>query len=213
MSTPETHNAGDHLALERLLLFSDAVFAIAITLLVIEIKVPVLNHHASNSELGQALIGMMPRFVGFVISFFLIGQTWIEHHSMGRMLRGFDRGLLWKNLLLLFFVAFMPFATALASELFMSSLAGAFYSFVFLGMGLAKVWFWRHAVTRGLAVTSPDSSSISRRVWGVPITAGAITIVGGFGIPYAMCGFALIPVVVRLLDRPQSRQKPATDIE
>jgi len=106
----ENSQSADQLAFERMLFFSDAVFAIAITLLVIEIKVPVLPHGATDRELGFALVGLIPRFVGFIISFFLVGQTWVEHHRIGRQLQRYERGLLWSNLWMLFFVAAMPFA-------------------------------------------------------------------------------------------------------
>src|SRR5262245_59528459 len=99
--------SGEGLAFERLLFFSDAVFAIAITLLVIEIRVPE-HAGASDGELARALLSRLPQIIGFLISFFLIGQTWIEHHRMCRLLAGYDLGLVWRNLCLLLFVAFMP---------------------------------------------------------------------------------------------------------
>lgn len=84
-----TASRSDELALERLLFFSDAVFAIAITLLVIEIRVPTLPHNATDRDLVVALLNLTPRIVGFIISFFLVGQTWIEHHRIGRRLLRF----------------------------------------------------------------------------------------------------------------------------
>jgi uncharacterized membrane protein len=194
--------SADHLAFERFLFFSDAVFAIAITLLVIEIRVPELPHGAGGRELAAALAHLLPRFVGFVISFFLIGQTWVEHHRIGRLLQGFDRGLLWKNLSLLFFVAFMPFATALHSEYFASRVAITVYATVFAGLGLAKASLWRHAVARGLAATGDeDAGHIGRRVWATPIVAGGVAVAGAAGVPLAVMGFMLIPVVAQMLDR------------
>ena len=69
--------------LERMILFSDAVFAIAITLLVIEIKVPEIDKHFVNDHLlGEAMAHLIPKFVGFFISFILIGFYWILHHRM-----------------------------------------------------------------------------------------------------------------------------------
>jgi uncharacterized membrane protein len=198
----ESQAARDHLALERVLFFSDAVFAIAITLLVIEIKVPVLDHGAGDGPLGNALGRMIPLFVGFVISFFLIGQTWVEHHMIGRLLRGFDRGLLWRNLGLLLFVAAMPFASALMSEYFGSRLATTFYALVFAGLGLAKAGLWRHAARRGLVdLDSPDAVRIGARVWATPITATGVAAAAMAGLPWPVMGFMLIPVVAQLLDR------------
>src|ERR1041385_4008430 len=69
--------------LERLILFSDAVFAIAITLLVIEIKIPEIPRNVvTDDKLGEKLLELIPKFIGFFISFLLIGQYWIVHHRM-----------------------------------------------------------------------------------------------------------------------------------
>lgn len=196
----QTH-AGNDLALERILFFSDAVFAIAITLLVIEIKVPEL-HQATDAELGRALVQLLPRIIGFIVSFFLIGQTWAEHHLIGRQLRGFDRGLVWKNLWLLFFVAAMPFVSALFSEYFNSRLAVTIYALMFTGLGLAKAGLWRYVVRKDLVdPASPDVVSIGRRIWAPPIGAAIVALAGGMGVPYAVMGFVLIPIVARFLNR------------
>ncbi len=180
------------------------MFAIAITLLVIEIKLPPLPHDAGDAAVAVALSRLIPLFVGFVISFFLIGQTWVEHHKMGRELRSLDLGLLWKNLFLLFFVAFLPFATALLSEQFGSRVAVVVYASTFAGLGLAKAVYWRHAVKRGHVRERSSASvrSISRRVWATPLAAGAVAIAAAAGLPFAPAGFVAIPVLARLLDRP-----------
>jgi uncharacterized membrane protein len=198
----ENPQSADQLAFERMLFFSDAVFAIAITLLVIEIRVPVLPHGASDRQLGSALVTLFPRFVGFIISFFLIGQTWVEHHRIGRQLRRYERGLLWSNLWMLFFVATMPFATALLSEYPWSRVTVTVYALIFTGLGLAKVSLWRNALRHRLVdVASAEAQSISRRVWATPLTAATVGGLGAVGVPFAMLGFTLIPLVARLLDR------------
>ena len=197
------HDSSDTLALERVLFFSDAVFAIAITLLVIEIKVPSLGHHVKERDLLIALANLIPLIVGFIISFFLIGQTWVEHHKIGRQLQSFDLGLLWKNLFLLFFVAFMPFATALLSEYFQTRIADVVYALTFAGLGFAKMAFWRHALSRG-HVRNPEAAeavSISRRVWATPIAALIVAIAAFLGAGWAPVGFVLIPVIAKTLDR------------
>jgi uncharacterized membrane protein len=185
-----------------MLFFSDAVFAIAITLLVIEIKVPVLPHGATDRQLGFALVTLVPRFVGFIISFFLVGQTWVEHHRIGRQIQRFDRALLWSNLWMLFFVAAMPFATALLSEYPWSRVTVTVYALIFTGLGLAKASLWRGALRHRLVDgKSAEAQSISRRVWATPLTAATVGALGTLGVPFAMLGFTFIPLVARLLDR------------
>ena len=104
--------------LERLILFSDAVFAIAITLLVIEIKVPAgsWSDKITAANLNEYLLEILPHIFGFVISFFVIGFYWSVHHRMFGYVISYDSRLIWLNLLLLFFIAFLPFTTSLTSE-------------------------------------------------------------------------------------------------
>ena len=103
--------APDHL-LERMLFFSDAVFAIAITLLIIEVHVPELPPRSPPSAYLHELLELLPGFFGFVLSFLVIARFWITHHAAFAHAPPFDARLLWPNVQLLMTVAFMPFATA-----------------------------------------------------------------------------------------------------
>ena len=89
--------------LERLILFSDAVFAIAITLLVIEIKIPEIHENVSDQALLNSLGHLIPKFIGFIISFLLIGLYWTVHHRMFGFVVNYTPRLLWLNLFFLFF--------------------------------------------------------------------------------------------------------------
>src|SRR6185503_10183725 len=100
--------------LERMILFSDAVFAIAITLLVLEIKIPGKEEFTggvSDNALLGALGKLIPKFIGFFITFMLIGLYWTVHHRMFGFVTSYDRKILILNLVFLFFVALMPFST------------------------------------------------------------------------------------------------------
>ncbi|HUI31184.1 MAG TPA: TMEM175 family protein [Candidatus Acidoferrales bacterium] len=161
-----------HLAFERMVFFSDAVFAIAITLLVIEIRIPILQQPATEARLWNAFLQVFPMIVGFFISFLLIGQTWIEHHRLCLFIEGYNSGLLWKNLILLLFVAFLPLATAILSEYYYLRFAACVYTVAFAGISVAKAFFWRHAVRNKLIGPGVDPIQVtraSRRVWAAPI--------------------------------------------
>src|SRR5437762_1450760 len=84
--------------LERMILFSDAVFAIAITLLVIEIKIPDIHDNVSDKMLLHSLAHLVPKFIGFFISFMLIGVYWSIHHRMFGFVTSYTRKLLLLNL-------------------------------------------------------------------------------------------------------------------
>jgi uncharacterized membrane protein len=103
----------------RLEAFSDGVFAIAITLLVIELHVP-----AGNEVLVGGLEHEWPRYLGYFVSFAFIGGVWIAHSNMTRFLKAADPDLMRLNLVLLLFVSFLPFTTAIAAtHLFASNLS------------------------------------------------------------------------------------------
>ena len=104
--------------LERLILFSDAVFAIAITLLVLEVRVPHSNWSKpiSIEQLNEYVIEIIPNLLGYTFSFFIIGFYWTIHHRIFGYIINYDAAVMWLNLLLLFFIALLPFSTTLTSE-------------------------------------------------------------------------------------------------
>lgn len=202
----------NHLSFERVVFFSDAVFAIVITLLVLELKVPHLTEH-NEPALRGALVSLLPRVVGFVVSFLIIGLMWIEHHRIFRYIGNYDAGLLWRNLLLLLCVSFVPFPTALFSENFWSRTAFILYTGSFGGVATAKLWIWRHAVAARLLkpnVTPALEKRIARRSMAVPLACAIAIILSFVSIFLAPIAFMLIPVFARVLDPTSKKSKPAT---
>lgn len=99
--------------LERMVLFSDAVFAIAITLLIIEIKFPELpENYQTSPYLWKMFAPALGHFLGFFVSFFVIGMSWAGHLKMFRYLKAYDNGVIFFNLLSLFFIVAFPFAAS-----------------------------------------------------------------------------------------------------
>jgi len=121
----------------RLESFSDGVFAVAITLLVLGIDVP---HVQPHHPLGHELIANWPQYAAYVVSFLTIGIIWINHHAMIGRLRAADHTILILNLLLLMTVALLPFATDLVATYLRHSngrsLAAVVYSAAYLLMGI-----------------------------------------------------------------------------
>ncbi|MBW4888834.1 DUF1211 domain-containing protein [Mucilaginibacter sp. HMF5004] len=102
--------------IDRIILFSDAVFAIAITLLIIEIKVPEIHEHSSNAAILQGLYNLTPKFIGFIISFFVIAVFWRSHHRVFGFVNQYSEKLIWLNIFFLFSIVLMPFSSAYYSE-------------------------------------------------------------------------------------------------
>jgi uncharacterized membrane protein len=98
---------------ERAVAFSDGVFAIAITLLVLSINIPMLHR---GEKLDHALSNLSDNIVSYFIGFAVIGLFWVGHHYFFGSLRGFDGRLLWLNLLYLSFIGLLPFTTALLGD-------------------------------------------------------------------------------------------------
>ena len=104
-----------HFQLDRISFFTDGVFAIAITLLVIEFKVPVLEH-ATDAALWHSLKEMAWKLLGFVISFCIVGYYWSVHHRIFGYVEKYTSRLLWLNLSFLFSVVLLPFTSGLLGE-------------------------------------------------------------------------------------------------
>ncbi|MGW3912123.1 TMEM175 family protein [Streptomyces sp. NPDC005070] len=130
--------------------FSDGVFAIAITLLILEIKVP---EAGENGGLWHALGEQWPSYAAYVVSFLVIGIMWINHHQVFSYVARVDRTLMFLNLLLLMVVAAIPWPTAMVAEYLRegkaSHAAAAVYSLVMVAMALAFQAVWWHLTRTG----------------------------------------------------------------
>jgi TMEM175 potassium channel family protein len=118
----------DSVEFARTLTFTDGLFAIAMTLLVVDLAVPTLNDAASVSELADKLNDDSAKFISFFISFAVIGRYWVAHHTYFSGLARMDRGLIALNLVYLAFIAFLPFPTALLGEYFSNPLSITIYA-------------------------------------------------------------------------------------
>jgi uncharacterized membrane protein len=132
--------------LDRIAFFSDGVFAIAITLLVLEIRVPepIPGSHAS-SLLSVLLEELWPDFYSFLISFWFVGTLWMAHHRVFHYIRGYDRTLLVLNLFFLMWIVLLPFSATLLSRFENQQLAVTIYATHVAVAELALAWVWRHA--------------------------------------------------------------------
>jgi uncharacterized membrane protein len=182
--------------------FSDGVFAIAITLLVLELKVPHLPDGGAGGSLVRALLAQWPSYVALVTSFFTILIMWINHHRIFRFVHRIDANFLYANGLLLFGVTVVPFPTAVLADYFEkpgASVAAAAYAGTFVLIGLAYNLLWRSAIAgRRLlkAGVSEDAiREISRRYWiGVPGYVAAA--LGAFVSVFLTVGICVALLVV-----------------
>ncbi|MGW5646082.1 TMEM175 family protein [Saccharopolyspora sp. NPDC003752] len=154
------------LSTNRLELFSDAVFAISITLLILELNPPEPSEHLAGD-----LAALWPSYLSYVISFLLIGQVWLNHHTMFRFINRVDRLLLLFNLFLLLDVVFLPFATAVLAQAITADhgdrTATVLYGGVLAFGGVMFNAIWAYAAHRhrllGPGITPEEARRMGRR--------------------------------------------------
>ncbi|EQA36460.1 PF06736 family protein [Leptospira inadai serovar Lyme str. 10] len=122
----------------RMEAFSDAVYAIALTILVLELKIPTVE----PDRLFQATLGQLPKLFAFILSFLIVGQYWVAHHSMLNLIKRVDHASLWLNLLLLLFVCFIPYPAGILGEYPYSQFAIILYSVSLSFVNIAGAAFW-----------------------------------------------------------------------
>ncbi|MBO9199855.1 MULTISPECIES: TMEM175 family protein [Niastella] len=193
--------------LERMILFSDAVFAIAITLLAIELKVPVLVTDVTDHKLAESLNEMIPKFIGFLISFLIIGQYWTTHHRLFGFVVNYNLRLMWLNLFFLLAVILMPFTSAFYSEYISYFLITPVILYIlnicFLGIMNFLMWRYvgnpKHALNEGLA--RPVANYYSVRAITVPIIFLLMVLVYMIFPHIAIWMPAIIPLAIMMLSR------------
>jgi uncharacterized membrane protein len=124
---------------------TDGIFAVAMTLLVLDIKVPMVNHAA---DLPGELLALWPRFLSYAISFVMLGIYWVGHHNQFHLIRRTDRALLWINILFMMTICFVPFSTALLSAYARQPIALVVYGMNLVAIGLILYGHWSYATYR-----------------------------------------------------------------
>ena len=159
----------------RIEAFSDGVFAIAITLLILEIHVP-----PRDAGLSRALLGLWPSYLAFVASFMTIGVMWLNHHRLFTLIATNDDGLILFNLLLLLGVTWIPFPTAVLAEHLTGHDqrdAGILYAASFLAIAIVFNVMWRYAVRMRLVIQHLDVAAISKQYVMGPILYGTLVVI------------------------------------
>ena len=191
------HLAGPEHKLERLTFFSDAVFAIAITLLVIELHPPHLPFNATAGDYGTALLVLGPAVMGVTISFFVIAAFWAGHHRAFAMARTWDDRLMMPNLLMLFAVAAMPFVTGFMSANPLGRVPALLYSAWLLLVALANIRVQRLATSPPVVDPAIDRARIAlvRRRGQAVALAAACAFVAVALLPEPTTGLALLATI------------------
>jgi uncharacterized membrane protein len=192
---------------DRIQFFSDAVFAIAMTLLVLEIRVP-----DTDGDLTWAALGALwPSFFAYVLSFAIIGLNWVTHHRKFRFIVRFDGGLIWINLLFLLVIAFVPFPTSLMASHGDETPAIVLYALTVATLSLLQLWLWVHAHRQGLMDPAIDDDLyryVRTNLLPVPIVFLATVPLAFLWPAWTTLFWVLIAPVSTIMSRLR-REKPA----
>ena len=145
ISAPQERPHGGNTDTERTISFSDAVIAIAITLLALDLKVPQLPESSAAAELPRALLELWPNLFSFALSFWIIGSYWLAHRRTSELVGAYDQRMQLINLLFLMWIVLMPFSTALVGEYEHQQLPVIIYAVHNILTSLTLTWLWRHA--------------------------------------------------------------------
>jgi uncharacterized membrane protein len=186
--------------LERVSLFSDAVIAIAITLLIIELHFP-KPETGTIQEFWNNTLHILPQFIGFLVSFLLIGLYWTIHHKIFEFVKEFDNKLLWLNIFFLLSIVIMPFSTKIAFEHFtFPNYPWIFYCLNHILIGICILRLWNYLDKNPKKTTGLENKRILKyKKWRSigTILVFAFSIIVAFFHPfYAMyCPILILPSI------------------
>jgi uncharacterized membrane protein len=160
--------------LERLVYFSDAVIAIALTLLAIDLPIP---HGDTELEVWGSFVNELNgAYLTFALSFVVIAAFWTSHHRFYELMARPGRGMIWRNFVFLFLIVIMPFATSVLEDTDGSLFGTVFYAAVVAGLGLTRLEMLRHARRQGLLRPGTERARITTILVTVPVVAFGLSI-------------------------------------
>jgi uncharacterized membrane protein len=206
MPRQPANNLHKEFELERLILFSDAVFAIAITLLIIEIKFPEFPEHADDISMLKLFKPTIIQFIGFIISFYFIGNFWMRHLKLCRLLIGYDDNVMRRNLLFLFFIITFPFtASGITEHIRPDFIAPVFIYMINIGLvGLAQLWLCHYIFYKKPSLTLPGHEAEKKFMYTrslfatmmIVVVVTLMSIIALFARDKLSYAFFAIPVIV-----------------
>ena len=177
----------------RLEAFSDGVFAIVITLLILNVRVP--DGRTLTFQSPQPLV---PALATFVLSFIMVGVYWIAHHHMLHFIKQVNRRLLWLNLLVLLCVVFIPFPASLLGTGFNNPLAVRLYGLSLIATNASGLFFWLYAISQSELMVSSVTKEFARAVIKIHsspmLVYGLAVVLAGWSTKASLVLYAAVPL-------------------
>jgi uncharacterized membrane protein len=198
------HHVNPLLSKHRLEGLTDGVFAIVMTLLVLELKVPDLPKPVDQAEILHKLGEIGPVFFSFVITFVLAGVFWYFHNLAFHYIQKTNRAICWANIGVLVFVALLPFSTALLGRYLRLPVALLFYFVNQFGIAIMMLILWWSA--RRQALVTPDANPrdltlIFNQMKAIPVACAVAIVVTLVQPTAALMSFTLTMVLIRAYQR------------
>ena len=193
----------------RIEALSDGVFAIVLTLLVLELKVPHLNDPHSVAELGRALLSIVPKLISWVISFLTVMVIWVNHHRSFKNLCAVDIRLLWHNAHLLLWISILPFPTALMGDYHHNPLGVSLYGLCMACTALAFALLRSHVLAHWHLAKDHMDREMYRKGLRISILMGPVAYTVGAILAwvYEPAAFILYSLIVVYFVVPSGRVK------
>ena len=173
-SEVNNQNSENTRELDRIIFFSDAVFAIVMTLLILDIQVPSIPADLVSTELPHRVLDLWPEFFSYVLSFIVIGTYWMAHHGTFRYIESYDRALMWLNLLFLLSISFVPFPTSLLGDYGDQQFAVVLYAVSLAIPRLLLALIWWYAIKGRISISDRLDPRLSRYHLGRSLSIAAI---------------------------------------
>ena len=187
----------------RIEALTDGIFAIAMTLLVLNLALPETGNGLTQTvELHKLLIGQITKFFSYALSFLLLALYWVLHHRQFHFIKRTDRTHLWINIVLLMFIVLVPFSTSLVGDYSDDWMAALFFNSNLFIIGIMFIWNWAYA-TKGHRLVDrsldPQRIALAKKRGAVTPLAALLAMVLSFIIPsYSFCAYFLILIILRL---------------
>jgi uncharacterized membrane protein len=190
----------------RLEAFSDGVFAIIITLLVLELKMPHLDSVTDSSALWESIKEIFPELFSWIISVLIVGTLWLQHHNLLHMARKADYGIVWINIILLMFAALIPFPAHLMGTYPHIPLAVASLGIVLFFVSLSTIWLYYYIAKNYLKDEYDPKITMRNVKWSMilaPLFYGLSIIIAWMSTYITFSIYAIVPLLFMLpLDKP-----------
>jgi uncharacterized membrane protein len=179
MSTNAGNKGVTFFAIHRIETLTDGVFAIAMTLLVLNLGIPMIAQSSVQSELPRKILEQWPKFVSYMMSFVILGVIWNSHHRIFHYIKRSNAALIWINIIFLMFIALIPFSTALGGDYLLTK---SQVPFVVYGVNLFPAFIlryalWAYATNKYRLIESDIGPALIKRLKIMPLIAALILLV------------------------------------